>query len=212
LDVMSAKLTRNRGPNVRLVAGLLVGMSLVALALLRTGPSDIPEARVTRLLRVEGEHAGSSEDAQAFSRKDAAATGSWRVEFRIQVPSKSRIWLTDEDIGIEIPGVHGDWTRVAAPGGKSPTPHSLQRTISRTTWFALPAGVKRCRLTIGFRRETLQEHCMRLLDESGASGRFPKTSDWIVKHLPSTRQWRVCRRELQLMAIPEPNLNGITIL
>ena len=176
-----------RFPKALFIATPLVAVPLLALALLRTSLSDSPEVNLTRLL--EGD-------------RPRAAEG-WDAEFQIQGPPESRIWLEESQIGVEVLGVRGDWTRMAAKG-KSPAPSSSGlsqgRTISRKFWLGLPARVKSCRFTIGFRRETLNERGMRALRKSGVARRFPAISGWILEHLPHTERWLECRREVRVAA------------
>src|SRR3974390_1481256 len=98
---------QSRTPKVLFVATLLLAMSLAPLALMRRGPSDIPEVRLTRLLERPGRLA--DEYAQGLSETLTAGAKTWMAEFQIQIPSKSRIWLTDDRIGVEIRGERGRW-------------------------------------------------------------------------------------------------------
>jgi len=163
-----------RFPKVLVVATTLIAVALLALALVRPA-SQLPEVRLNRLLRVEGARLGTLQDKHApdFSAMASAAAETWMAEFLIQVPSESGIWLADGQIGVEVLGVRGDWTRLR-PKEESPAPPSsglsCGRTISWTIWRVLPAGVQRCRFTIGFRGETLQER--------GIGCRAPLPSDF----------------------------------
>jgi hypothetical protein len=67
-------------------------------------------------------------------------------------------------------------------------------------WLVLPAEVKTCRFTIGFRGLTLQERGMILLTKSRLPRRFPTVANWIIKHLPTTERWVRCRHDVQLIA------------
>ena len=188
-----------RFPKVVSVAATLVAVLLLALALLRTTLSDGPEVRLTRLLEDEGPRKLGDKRAANFTEPTSVAVKSWNAEFLIQVPSESQIWLENTAIGVEVLGVRGDWERTA-PKGKSPARHLPGRTISRTFWLALPPGVKSCRLTIGFRHETLYERGTRVLKKSAVARRFPAISGWIRKQLPSTERWLECRREIHVTA------------
>jgi hypothetical protein len=190
-----------RFPEVLFRATVLVVLAFLALALLGPRPAGLPEVRLNRLVRVEGERPGTQGEkyAEELSRTASVAAGTWRAEFEIHVPSGSTIWLAGGDIGVAVLAARGDWTRMGSDEESPALPGSGLsggRTISRTIWRVLPAGAKRCRLTIGFRHLTLQERGTRVLDKSGVSRRLPAISGWITKHLPATELWLACRREV----------------
>jgi hypothetical protein len=182
-----------RFPKVVFIATALVVVPALAVALLLTAPSRVVEVRLSRVLLTEGKPPVALGDQRALDF--AGKTGL--AQLRIQVPAKSGIWITDRQIGVETLGVRGDWTRTASIGDSA---SAGGRTISRTMWLALPARVKKCRFTIGFRRQTLREEGKRLLDQSGCSRRFPTISDWITKHLPRTERWLDYRCEVPVTA------------
>ena len=183
-----------------LITAALVGVGLLAVTSLQPGRSEGPEVRLNRL----------DKGGLDFSRIISLPAGTWRAEFQIQVPSGSRIWITDGPIGVEMLGAGGDWTRTPTNSTAQPSSSPWRgRTISRTMWLALPAGVKSCRFTIGYRRPTLKERGMMVLDKWGLSRRYPAVSGWIAQHLPANEQWLSCRREVEVAACPiKPEVYG----
>ena len=181
-----------------LIAAALVAVPLVTLALLHECLSAHPEIRLTRVLRIQGQPSGTSNDI--FSRDSSQMTNltgkTWMAEFLFQVPSDSSIWIDDQPILVEVRGLSRNWTRCTREEPPTPSQARPARTISKTMWVALPAGAKKCRFTVGFRPETTQEFGMRVLTKSGISRRFPGVSGWITKRLSTTVRWRAYRREV----------------
>lgn len=204
-----------RSRKVVIITATLVAVPLVALVVLWPRHPDVPEVRLNRLYRIEGEHPATfwHEFTPDFSSMPASTGETWMAEFLIQVPAESRIGLGIEPIAVELLGATGTWTRPitneepqALQGqaawlalGKTASAQVWRVTI-RTRWVALHSGVKSCRFTIRYRPETLQERGARLLQTSGTSRRFPALSGWITKQLSTAQRWRICRREVPVMA------------
>lgn len=182
-------LKAKRSPKALVIVAALIALLTLAIALPRLRPSEIVDVRLSRLLLTGDERQGTLNHTAK----------NYLAEFRFEVPSGKKIWLTDQPIGVETLQGRKGWTLTgpnidSAAQPKSGTPRG--RTISRTIWLAIPADVKRCRFTIGFRYQTPQEAGMGLLDKLGGSRRFPAVSGWIVKHLPNTERWLAYRREV----------------
>ena len=199
-----------RTHRVTLIIAAVVAVVTIEVALLWPRVSAAPEVRLTRLLRVEPQPSDASGDQYASSFLGMADLGAetWKAEFEIRVPSRSCLGLTNGEIGVEMLGLDGGWSPTATVA--SPVPMALTRLAAiehstilfRTIRLSLPAQVRSCRFTVGFRLPTRQERCMHVLMKSCLWRRFPGPSAWITKRLPTTERWLVCRREVQVAGSP----------
>jgi len=175
---------------------------LLAVTLLRARACQTPEVRLSRLVRLQPELSENDSADSSFFRIDGVESETWRAELEIRAAPGTGVVLTNGEIGVEILGLHGDWTAMAASSAPVlPAGLRLQFT-TRTVRILLPERTRSCRFSVGFRPATLRERGLIVLRKSGLPRRFPWLSAWISGRLPTTEHWLEYRGEVQLPAFP----------